>query len=239
MLAAGAPGHPRRRHGRPLRAPDHLRGGRVSAIADLVHDAGGDRGRAPDGRAARAPRHGHRQGRRRQHHHPRRGHAPRALHAGPRSARPGCTAGAALSPATPIDALPRSPRETLDLALCMSVNPGWGGQTFIPHSLGKLERLRALLPGDVGARGRRRHPRADRRRRVQAGANLLVAGSAVFGSDDPAGYAVAYAAGATEPPRRRGRRTPAARGRQPGRGYSSHSSTTAPPSRRSSRPPPA
>src|SRR6202161_4563634 len=40
----------------------------------------------------------------------------------------GCTAGAALAPATPIDALAEVARETLDLALCMSVNPGWGAQ---------------------------------------------------------------------------------------------------------------
>ena len=39
--------------------------------------------------------------------------------------------------------------ETLDLALCMSVNPGWGAQKFIPHSLDKLERMRRALPDEV------------------------------------------------------------------------------------------
>jgi ribulose-phosphate 3-epimerase len=103
----------------------------------------------------------------------------------------GCTAGAALAPATPVDVLSEIAGENLDLALCMSVNPGWGGQEFIPRSLSKLERLRALVPesvavevdggvheGTVGACAR-------------AGANLLVAGSAVFDADDPG---AAYAA---------------------------------------------
>ena len=99
----------------------------------------------------------------------------------------GCTAGAALTPATPIEALREVASETLDLALCMSVNPGWGAQTFIPHSLDKLERMRHALPPDValevdgGIHDQTAGPV------VQAGANLLVTGSAVFGSDDPAG----------------------------------------------------
>jgi ribulose-phosphate 3-epimerase len=112
--------------------------------------------------------------------------------------RAGCTAGAALCPATPIDALAEVSADTLDLALCMSVNPGWGAQSFIPHSLGKLERMRRALPPNVGLEvdggihGETAGPV------VQAGANLLVTGSAVFGSDDPAAsYArIAVAAGA-------------------------------------------
>ena len=99
----------------------------------------------------------------------------------------GCTAGAALMPATPIEALQEVARETLDLALCMSVNPGWGAQKFIAHSLDKLERMRRRLPESValevdgGVHEQTAGPV------VQAGANLLVTGSAVFGSDDPAG----------------------------------------------------
>ncbi len=99
----------------------------------------------------------------------------------------GCMAGAALTPATSIEALREVAPETLDLALCMSVNPGWGAQTFIPHSLDKLERMRHALPPDValevdgGIHDETAGPV------VQAGANLLVTGSAVFGSDDPAG----------------------------------------------------
>ena len=110
----------------------------------------------------------------------------------------GCTAGAALTPATSIDALREVASETLDLALCMSVNPGWGAQTFIPHSLDKLERMRRALPPDValevdgGIHDETAGPV------VQAGANLLVTGSGVFGSDDPAAaYArIVTAAGA-------------------------------------------
>jgi ribulose-phosphate 3-epimerase len=99
----------------------------------------------------------------------------------------GCTAGAALTPATPIDSLAEVAGETLDLALCMSVNPGWGAQSFIPNSLGKLQRMREHLPErvalevDGGIHDQTAGPV------VQAGANLLVTGSAVFGSDDPAG----------------------------------------------------
>jgi ribulose-phosphate 3-epimerase len=110
----------------------------------------------------------------------------------------GCTAGAALCPSTPVEMLADVASETLDLALCMSVNPGWGAQSFIPHSLNKLERMRRALPEDValevdgGIHDQTAGPV------VQAGANLLVTGSAVFGSDDPAAaYAgIAAAAGA-------------------------------------------
>ncbi|HEY2317166.1 MAG TPA: ribulose-phosphate 3-epimerase [Solirubrobacteraceae bacterium] len=99
----------------------------------------------------------------------------------------GCSAGAALTPATPVDAVQEVAAETLDLALCMSVNPGWGAQKFIPHSLDKLQRMRRVLPPEValevdgGVHDQTAGPV------VQAGANLLVTGSAVFGSDDPAG----------------------------------------------------
>ncbi len=61
----------------------------------------------------------------------------------------GCSAGAALCPATPIEALHDVAPFALDLALCMSVNPGWGNQTLIPGSYEKLARLRAALPGHV------------------------------------------------------------------------------------------
>jgi ribulose-phosphate 3-epimerase len=110
----------------------------------------------------------------------------------------GCTAGAAITPSTPIEALSEVGQEMLDVALCMSVNPGWGGQSFIPHSLNKLERLRHMLPPEVavevdgGVNDETAGPV------VQAGANLLVTGSAVFGSADPAAaYArIVTAAGA-------------------------------------------
>jgi ribulose-phosphate 3-epimerase len=105
----------------------------------------------------------------------------------------GCAAGAALNPATPPQALAEL-GELLDLALCMSVNPGWGGQPFIAASLDKLARMRALLaPGvaleaDGGIDPSTAGPCAER------GATLLVAGSAIFGAADPAEAYAAVAA---------------------------------------------
>jgi ribulose-phosphate 3-epimerase len=98
----------------------------------------------------------------------------------------GCAAGAAINPATPASVLDEVALQSLDLALCMSVNPGWGGQSFIPASLDKLARMRKALPDHValevdGGIHEKTAPSV-----VSAGANLLVAGSAVFGSDDPA-----------------------------------------------------
>jgi ribulose-phosphate 3-epimerase len=102
----------------------------------------------------------------------------------------GATSSAALNPGTPADALAEVADETLDMALCMSVNPGWGNQQLIPASLNKLQRMRAALPDHValevdGGVHRNTAPSV-----ADAGANLLVTGSAVFGSDDPgAAYA--------------------------------------------------
>ena len=96
----------------------------------------------------------------------------------------GCTAGLALCPGTPVAAASELVAD-LDLLLCMTVNPGWGGQEFLPTSLGKLERLRALLgPGvaievDGGIDVTTAGPCA------AAGATTFVAGSAVFGAPDP------------------------------------------------------
>jgi len=97
----------------------------------------------------------------------------------------GCSAGVAICPATPVRVLAEIAAD-LDVALCMTVNPGWGGQKFLAHSPGKIERLRALIGAgpalevdggvDAGTAG----PCA------QAGATLFVAGSAVFGAADPA-----------------------------------------------------
>ena len=97
----------------------------------------------------------------------------------------GCTAGAAINPATSIDALSEVAADSLDLALCMSVNPGWGGQSFIPHSAGKLARLRAMLPDGVALEVDGGVHEQTIGTCVTSGANLLVTGSGVFGSDDP------------------------------------------------------
>ena len=75
----------------------------------------------------------------------------------------GCAAGAAINPGTPAGSLDEIAHELLDMALCMSVNPGWGDQQFIPWSLDKLARMRARAPRSRGARGRRRRPRGHRR----------------------------------------------------------------------------
>jgi len=110
----------------------------------------------------------------------------------------GCAAGAAINPATPIEALSQVV-ELLDLALCMSVNPGWGGQPFIEAALGKLARLRATLPGEVAIEVDGGVDRATAGPCAEQGASLLVAGSAIFGAADPAAayMAIAEAAGAT------------------------------------------
>jgi ribulose-phosphate 3-epimerase len=98
----------------------------------------------------------------------------------------GCTAGAAICPATPADLLAEVAGDSLDLALCMSVNPGWGGQQFIPASLDKLARMRQALPDHVALEVDGGIHQATAGPAMAAGANLLVAGSAVFGSEDPA-----------------------------------------------------
>ena len=107
----------------------------------------------------------------------------------------GSTAGVAICPATPAHVLDELAADALDLALCMSVNPGWGGQEFIPASLGKLERMRAALPDHVTLEVDGGVHDATARPVAQAGANWLVTGSAVFGADDPgAAYAEIVAA---------------------------------------------
>jgi ribulose-phosphate 3-epimerase len=94
----------------------------------------------------------------------------------------GCSAGVAVCPSTPLEIY----RELdVDLALCMTVNPGWGGQKFIPASTAKIARLRDLLGEDVelevdGGIDVETAPTAS-----EAGATLFVAGSAVFGAPDP------------------------------------------------------
>jgi ribulose-phosphate 3-epimerase len=98
----------------------------------------------------------------------------------------GCTAGAAVCPGTPAEILADlAAGEVLDLALCMSVNPGWGGQSFIPNSLDKLARMRRALPDRVAIEVDGGVNQDTAGPCLQAGANLLVTGSAVFGSDDP------------------------------------------------------
>jgi ribulose-phosphate 3-epimerase len=92
--------------------------------------------------------------------------------------------GVALNPATPVSALAELV-DDVDLVLCMTVNPGWGGQAFLPGSPAKLERLRALL-GEGPAVEVDGGIAVDTARRCAAsGASVFVAGTSVFGAPDP------------------------------------------------------
>jgi ribulose-phosphate 3-epimerase len=97
----------------------------------------------------------------------------------------GACVGVAINPGTPPAALTEL-TGMLDLVLCMTVNPGWGGQPFIAHSLAKLPRLRAILGEQAalevdGGIDPQTAPSC-----AQGGANLFVAGSAIFHAKDPA-----------------------------------------------------
>jgi ribulose-phosphate 3-epimerase len=96
----------------------------------------------------------------------------------------GCNAGVALTPSTPVEALSEI-RGELWSALCMTVNPGWGGQAFIPSSLDKIARLRALIGPDVELEVDGGVDRETAGPCAEAGASLFVAGTSVFGSPDP------------------------------------------------------
>jgi ribulose-phosphate 3-epimerase len=95
----------------------------------------------------------------------------------------GALAGVSLNPATPIECLSEA-RHFCDLVLIMSVNPGFGGQSFIPTSLDKIARVRALLPDDVTIEVDGGVTELNAGALVAAGANWLVAGSSVFGGPD-------------------------------------------------------
>ena len=98
----------------------------------------------------------------------------------------GAKAGVALNPATPPDVL-QYVVDDLDLVLVMSVNPGFGGQKFIPSAYLKIKEIKRMLgarPVELSVDGgvKRDHVRP----LAEAGATVLVAGSAVFGAPDPA-----------------------------------------------------
>jgi ribulose-phosphate 3-epimerase len=110
----------------------------------------------------------------------------------------GCLAGLALNPGTPVSAASEL-GDAADLLLCMTVNPGWGGQRFIAASPDKVARLRETAPRPVvevdgGIDPETAGSVAD------AGATLFVAGSAIFSKPDPAAAyrEIAAAAGAAE-----------------------------------------
>jgi ribulose-phosphate 3-epimerase len=106
----------------------------------------------------------------------------------------GKRAGVVINPATPVSAI-EAVIEDVDLVLVMSVNPGFGGQDFIPQSLDKLRQVKALagrrridieIDGGVTAQ--------NARKLIEAGANVLVAGTAIFAGNDPKTYAKRIAA---------------------------------------------
>jgi ribulose-phosphate 3-epimerase len=101
----------------------------------------------------------------------------------------GALAGVVLNPSTPVSALDEIAGD-VDFVLVMSVNPGFGGQRFIPHSVDKIRRVRALLDRAGSAAPIEVDGGVDlttARAVVDAGASILVAGNAVFGSGDPEG----------------------------------------------------
>lgn len=102
----------------------------------------------------------------------------------------GMKAGVTLNPHTPVELL-TDILDQVDLVLIMSVNPGFGGQKFIPRSLDKVRRLKAM----INERGLDTLIEVDGgmnmetgRLMVEAGADVLVAGNAVFGADNPIDY---------------------------------------------------
>jgi ribulose-phosphate 3-epimerase len=106
----------------------------------------------------------------------------------------GKRAGVVLNPGTPVSAI-ESVIGDVDLVLVMSVNPGFGGQDFIPQSLDKIRQVKALagrrridieVDGGVTAQ--------NARKLIEAGANVLVAGTAIFAGNDPKTYAKRIAA---------------------------------------------
>jgi ribulose-phosphate 3-epimerase len=102
----------------------------------------------------------------------------------------GCKAGLVFNPATPLDWLMHT-LDALDLVLIMSVNPGFGGQAFIPHALEKVRAARKLVDAAIERTGRPILLEIDGGVKVdniaeiaRAGADTFVAGSAIFGTKD-------------------------------------------------------
>jgi ribulose-phosphate 3-epimerase len=105
----------------------------------------------------------------------------------------GCKAGLVFNPATPLGWMDHV-MDKIDVVLLMSVNPGFGGQKFIPETLNKLKAVRSRVDAYQREAGRTIHVevdggvKADNIRMVaEAGADTFVAGSAVFGARDPDG----------------------------------------------------
>jgi ribulose-phosphate 3-epimerase len=96
----------------------------------------------------------------------------------------GCLAGLAINPGTPVEAVSEL-TESVDFVLCMTVNPGWGGQEFIASSPPKVKRLRELLAGEVPIQVDGGISKDTAGVAAAEGATLFVAGSAIFHANDP------------------------------------------------------
>jgi ribulose-phosphate 3-epimerase len=97
----------------------------------------------------------------------------------------GLGVGVALNPETAVEEAVAA-AEGVDLVLCMSIHPGYSGQSFMPEATARIEQLRASLPSDVRLQVDGGINIETIRVAHEAGADLLVAGSAVFWRDDPA-----------------------------------------------------
>ena len=99
----------------------------------------------------------------------------------------GMQAGVAVNPHTPVNSL-QEVLSDIDVVLIMSVNPGFGGQSFIPHSIEKIKQLRKMID-DAGLKTKIEVDGGvsldNAKQIVDAGADVLVAGNAVFKSPDP------------------------------------------------------
>jgi ribulose-phosphate 3-epimerase len=155
----------------------------VSAIADLVHDHGGvvdvhlmiERPERHAAEFAKAGADGitvHVEA------------TPHVHYAVQHIREAGCRAGVALCPSTSVTELSELLTD-VDLALCMTVNPGWGGQPFIATSPSKIARMREVLPDDVVLEVDGGVDTETVGTCHEAGSTLWVAGSAVFGKSDP------------------------------------------------------
>ena len=99
----------------------------------------------------------------------------------------GLGVGIALKPKTPVEEVAEAAiAAAADLVLCMSIEPGYSGQRFMPEAFERLRRLRELLPDGMHLQVDGGVNRENIREARAAGANLLVAATAVFGENDPA-----------------------------------------------------
>jgi ribulose-phosphate 3-epimerase len=98
----------------------------------------------------------------------------------------GLGAGVAFNPETEPEDVAAAAGELVDLVLCMSIHPGYSGQEFMPDAIPRVRRLRELMPGGVHVQVDGGVGPENVRELHEAGANLFVAGTSIFGQQDPA-----------------------------------------------------